>query len=244
MDETPDQEASAKLAQYLAIAVQVAEALVRARQQRTNMRAHAMRAVPRASRRAPQNDPPVGQADRASAGRSTGATAADAVDNWIADIDPEAFRRVTRLRAEGADRLDAMRTVLVELTADLRPGALAAASDAQAHADTAAYRARTNERTPDDPGTPFIDEHAEGVVAAMPRRDDQVAWQYDADGLRATDLVLVRRNPASGQPHTADVAGLAFRSPYTRVTPALPAPPHLPALPPGAVRAASRPIAR
>jgi hypothetical protein len=229
MDETPDAEASAKLAQYLAVVVQVAEAVVRSRQQRASHRADATERGAAAAARASRllTDATGRHRPRPAAGPAE--AAADAAEAWLRQAAPDVMTRYTSLRHDGADRLEAMRNVLTEVTAD---SAASAGAYAQSRAETAAWDARRREGTPDDPATPTIDEHADGLRAAVPRRDEQVAWQQDAEWLRAGDAALIRRMPGSIQPHPADLAALAFPQPYVRVQPALPAPPQLPALPP------------
>lgn len=61
MDEGPEREASAKLAQHLAVAVQVAEAVIRLRQQQTERRAAATEQVAAAAGpNAPPSTPRTG----------------------------------------------------------------------------------------------------------------------------------------------------------------------------------------
>jgi hypothetical protein len=228
MEETPDAEASAKLAQYLAVVVQVAEAVVRSRQQRAGRRADATERGTAAAAWANRLlSGATGHRPRPAAGPAE--AAADAAEAWLRQTAPDVMTRYTNLRRDGADRLDAMRNVLTEITAD---SAASAGGYAQTRGETAAWDARRREGTPDDPATPTIDEHVDGLRAAVPRRDEQVAWQHDAEWLWTGDAALIRRMPGSTRPHPADLAALAFPQPYVRVQPALPARPQLPALPP------------
>jgi hypothetical protein len=305
MDETPDTEASAKLAQYLVVAIQVAESVLRLRQLTADRQATAARQAAAAARAqhtatsaaatvtaaAAQNGPPqtgdrptagaardgagrliaepiailpavrgewtreaglsdLGRAWGAAAGWAdidpAAAAAADAVEAWLAELAPDAMARYDQLRQNGADRIHAMRAVLHDVVAESR--STPAAADAQAHADTAAGQARRSERIPDDPATPLVDEHTDGIAAATPRRDEQAAWQRDADQLTADQLTAVpgalpRRTTDAGYPHPADVAAAAFPRPYTQVTPALTAAGRAPALLPAA-RTVIRPALR
>lgn len=250
MDEGPEREASAKLAQHLAVAVQVAEAVIRMRQQQTERRAAATEqaaAMARAERTAQHAadrvvySPALGSdwtqtAGLDDLGRAWGAAAgwadidpvanvaASRVETRLSQMAPAAMARFDELRESGTGRIEAMRDVLGNVAAEssYRPRVFVgepgqsdtAATGAQSRANAAADEARQSEATPDDPRTPRVDEHAEGVVAAVPRRDEQGAWQADADAFAA------RRTTPAGYPHPADVAAESFPRPYTEVTPA------------------------
>lgn len=249
MDQTPDGEASAKLAQHLAVATQIAEAVIRLRQQQTERQAASTEQAAAAARAetiaqhtadrvvyAPAVDPEwTAKADLPNLGRAWGAAAgwadtdpmanvaATRVETRLAEMAPAAMARFDELRESGTDRIEAMRDVLAHVAAEsnYQPRVFVTdagqAADAQARADSAAYVARRFEATPDDPATPRVDEHTDGVAAAVPRRDNQDAWQGVADSAGA---FAHRRTTDAGQPHPADVAAESFPRPYTEVTPA------------------------
>lgn len=252
MDEGPEREASAKLAQHLAVAVQIAEAVIRMRQQQTERQAVATEQAAAAARAetiaqhtadrvvfASALDPEwTAKADLPNLGRAWGAAAgwadtdpmanvaATRVESRLSEMAPAAMARFDELRESGTDRIEAMRDVLAHVAAEsnYRPrvfvadaGQAAAAADAQGRADSAAYVARRFEATPDDLATPRVDEHTDGVVAAVPRRDNQDAWQGAADSAGA---FAHRRTTDAGLPHPADVAAESFPRPYTKVAPA------------------------
>lgn len=257
MDEAPERDASAKVAQHLAVAVQVAEAVIRMRQQHTERRAAATEqtaAGARAERTAqhtadrmvwsPALDADwTGQADLHDLGRAWGAAAgwadtdpaanvaATRVETRLSEMAPNAMARFDELRTSGTDRIEAMRGILANVAAQSsqrtrvfvgEPGQSdtaqgATAGEVPARADTAAYQARQSEATPDDPGTPWVDEHAEGVAAAVSRRDENDAWQADAD---AAAGFAGRRTTPGGHPHPADLAAESYPRRYVEVTPA------------------------
>lgn len=256
MDEGPEKEASAKLAQHLAVAVQIAEAVIRLRQQHTERQAVATEqaaAGARAQATAQHTadrvvfsqalDPEwTAKADLRDLGRAWGAAtgwadtdpvanvAATRVETRLTEMAPASMARFSELREDGTDRITAMRDVLANVAAEssyrprvfvAEPGQATADADAQARADTDAFQARGSESTPDDLATPTVDEHADGVAAATPRRDEQGAWQSQADaGAARTSAFAGRRTTGTGQPHPADVAAENFPRPYTTVTPA------------------------
>ena len=257
MDEGPEKEASAKLAQHLAVAVQIAEAVIRLRQQQTEQRAAATEqaaAAARAQATAQHTADRMvfsqaldldwaAKAELGDLGRAWGAAtgwadtdpvanvAASRVEGRLSEMAPAAMARFHELRETGTDRITAMRDVLANVAAEsgYRPRVFVAEpgqatdADAQARADTAAFHARGSEATPDDLATPTVDEHAEGVATATPRRDEQGAWQGQADATAdaaRTSAFARRRTTETGQPHPADVAAENFPRPYTTVTPA------------------------
>ena len=252
MEQTPDGEASAKLAQHLAVATQIAEAVIRLRQQQTERQAAATEQAAAAARAetiaqhtadrvmfAQALDPEwTAKADLPNLGRAWGAAAgwadtdpmatvaATRVEARLSEMAPAAMARFDELRESGIDRIEAMRDVLAHVAAESNyqprvfvadAGQAAAAADAQGRADSAADVARRFEATPDDPATPRVDEHTDGVAAATPRRDNQHAWQGVADSAGG---FAHRRTTDAGQPHPADVAAESFPRPYTEVTPA------------------------
>lgn len=254
MDQTPDGEASAKLAQHLAVATQIAEAVIRLRQQQTERRAVATEQAAAAARAetiaqhtadrvvySQALDPEwTAKADLGDLGRAWGAAAgwadtdplatvaATRVENRLSEIAPAAMARFHELRDTGTDRIDAMRDVLAHVALESsyqprvfvpEPGQASTDAAAQARADTAAFQARRSEATPDDLATPRVDEHAEGVNAATPLREEQGTWQGQADAAR-TSAFAHRRTTEAGQPHPGDVAAESFPRPYTEVTPA------------------------
>ncbi len=252
MDEGPEREASAKLAQHLAVAVQVAEAVIRMRQQHTEQRAASTEqaaAAARAERIAQHTADRMvwvhaldsdwtGRADLHELGRAWGAAsgwadtdpaanvAATRVETRLSEMAPNAMTRFDELRESGTDRIEAMRDVLAHVAAESsyqprvfvgEPGQSDVAGDPQSRANTAANEARQSEATPDDLSTPRVDEHAEGMVAAVPRRDEQSAWQGQADAAAA---FAGRRTTETGHPHPADLAAESYPRPYVEVTPA------------------------
>lgn len=258
MDEGPEKEASAKLAQHLAVAVQIAEAVIRMRQQQTEQKAvateqaaAATRAQTTAQHTADRTvygqalDPQwTAKADLHDLGRAWGAAAGWADTDPVADVAaarvetrltemaPASMARFHELRETGTDRIEAMRDVLAGVAAEssyrprvfvAEPAQATTDGDAQARADTASFQAGQYEATPDDLSTPTVDEHAEGVRAGTPRRDEQGAWQSqaaDAAADAAASAFAGRRTTETGQPHPGDVAADSFPRPYTAVTPA------------------------
>lgn len=148
MDQTLESEAGAKVAQALAVAVQVAEAVVRLRAQKTAGREAAARqsegamkaertahyaadrvtwsrtSEPRWLQDAPVPD--LGRAWGAAAGWAdtdpAAAKAADRVEDRLRTIDPEAMAGYDRARGAGADRMTAMRDVFAQRAADSTVG--------------------------------------------------------------------------------------------------------------------------
>ena len=140
VQQAPEAEASAKVAQYLAVAVQVAEAVLRLRAQGAGARAAdggQAAGAARAERTAQHAadgvvwsrvlDPHwIGAADLVEAGRAWGAAAgwadtdptARRVEARLAEQAPSAMRRFDDLRAGGADRVAAMRAVLADVAAE------------------------------------------------------------------------------------------------------------------------------
>ena len=144
MDEGPEKEASAKLAQHLAVAVQIAEAATRLRQQQTERQAAgtgqaaaAARAETTAQHAAhrvafsPALTPEwAAEADLSDLGRAWGAAAgwadtdplahvvATRVEDRLGEMAPAAMARFTELRDTGTDRAAAMRDVLTRVTAE------------------------------------------------------------------------------------------------------------------------------
>jgi hypothetical protein len=144
MDEGPEREASAKLAQHLAVAVQIAEAVIRMRQQQTERKAAdteqaaaAVRAGTTAQHTADRvvfsqalNRKWTANADLRDLGRAWGAAAgwadtdpmatvaATRVEDRLSEMAPAAMARFTELRESGTDRIDAMRDVLANVAAE------------------------------------------------------------------------------------------------------------------------------
>lgn len=149
MEDNPEREASAKVAQYLAVAVQVAEAVIRLRQVSTDQQAatHQQAAAAARAERTAQHTADrvvwspalhrdwtatagltdLGRAWGAAAGWSdtdpTAETAATRVEQRLADLAPNAMTRFDELRAEGADRVAAMREVLTQVAYESQHGA-------------------------------------------------------------------------------------------------------------------------
>ncbi len=201
MDEGQEKEASAKLAQHLAVAVQIAEAVTRLRQQATDRDAAGIQraaAAARAERTAqhtadrvvfsPALDPhwtadadlrDLGQAWGAAAGWAdtdpTADVAATRVEDQLRDRAPTAMARFDELRDTGTDRHEAMRDVLTNIAAE------------------SSYQPRV-----------FIGEPGQN--------QDATAAEAGA--------FLGRRVTETGQPHPVDVAAESFPHPYAQVTPA------------------------
>jgi hypothetical protein len=145
MDEHPDRDASIKLAQHLAIATQIAEAVLRMRQQHndnaaksTQQQAAASRAERTAQHAADRlrwtpalkknwvdnaDLPDLGQAWGAAAGWAdtdpTAERAASNVESRLAEMAPESMARYADLRQGGASRTDAMRDVAAHINAEM-----------------------------------------------------------------------------------------------------------------------------
>ena len=144
MDQSLESEAGAKVAQALAVAVQVAEAVVRLRSQKAASREAAARqsegamkaertahyaadrvAWSRTSEPRWLQDASISDLGRAW-GAATGwadtdpaaARAADRVEDRLRTIDPDAMTDYDQARAAGADRMTAMRDVFAQRTAD------------------------------------------------------------------------------------------------------------------------------
>ena len=273
MEEAPEREASAKLAQHLAVAVQVAEAVIRLRQQRVESQVAASRQATGAARAerlarhaadrvvysrvfdrdwaASASLHDLGRAWGAAAGWAdtdpTADVAATRAEARLREMAPAAMERYHHAREGGADRVQAMGDVLERVTAESRPPRVfvadAAPSAAQAHADTAAHEARRSERTPDDPATPRVDEHADGMLAAVPRRDEQQAWQTAADAASA-DRFATWRVTGAGYPHPADIAAASYPHPYAHITPTTAGRPGATATAATAARAKTRALTR
>jgi hypothetical protein len=246
VEETPEREASAKLAQHLAVAVQVAEAVIRLRQQRVETQAAASQQAAGAARaeriaqhaadrvvysRAFDRDW-TSTASVADLGRVWGAAtgwadtdptadvAASRAETRLAEMAPAAMDRYQHMRDSGVDRAQAMRDVLARVATESRPPRVfvagAGPSAAQANADTAAHEARRAEHIPDDPATPRVDEHADGMLAAVPRRAEQHTWQAAADATSADRCATWRAT--GGYPHPVDVAAASYPHPYAHIT--------------------------
>jgi len=203
MDEGPEREASARLAQHLAVAVQIAEAVIRLRQQQTDRKAASTEQAAAALR---AETTAQHTADRvvfsqaldphwtATAELPVADVAARRVEDRLSTMAPASMARFAQLRESGVDRIEAMRDVLATVAAESghsrrvfvgEPGQSAAGANAQARADTAANDARGWQGRPDDVATPLVDEHAEGVDAATPRRAEHASWQANADAFAA-----------------------------------------------------------
>src|SRR5450759_5400451 len=144
MAEAPEQEASARVAQTLAVAVQVAEVAIRLQAQRTE-RAAAGQAQQAGAARADRlarhaaarvqwsraldpgwvagaELPELGRAWGAAAGWAdtdpTAEVAAARVEARMAQTAPTAMDRFHRLRAAGSTRVEAMRAVLADVAAE------------------------------------------------------------------------------------------------------------------------------
>lgn len=143
MDQATESEAAAKVAQALAVAVQIAEAVVRLRSQKAAGReagARQLESAARAERTAHYaadrvtwsrtsearwlEDAPIPDLGRAW-GAATGwadtdpaaARAADRVEGRLRTIDPDAMADYDYARAAGVDRMTAMRDVFAQRTA-------------------------------------------------------------------------------------------------------------------------------
>lgn len=144
MDQATESEAAAKVAQALAVAVEVAEAVVRLRSQKAGGREAAARqweGAVRAQRTAhyaadrvtwsrtseprwlqDASVPDLGRAWGAATGWAdtdpAAARAADRVEDRLRTIDPESMAGYDQARAAGADRMTAMRDVFAQRAAD------------------------------------------------------------------------------------------------------------------------------
>ena len=144
MDQATESEAAAKVAQALAVAVQIAEAIVRLRSQKAAGReagARQLEGAARAERTAhyaadrvtwsrtseprwlqDASIPDLGRAWGAATGWAdtdpAAARAADRVEGRLRTIDPDAMADYDQARAAGTDRMTAMRDVFAQRTAD------------------------------------------------------------------------------------------------------------------------------
>ena len=144
MDQATESEAAAKVAQALAVAVQIAEAVVRLRSQKAAGReagARQLEGAARAERTAhyaadrvtwsrtseprwlqDASIPDLGRAWGAATGWAdtdpAAARAADRVESRLRTIDPDAMTGYDQARAAGADRMTAMRDVFAQRTPD------------------------------------------------------------------------------------------------------------------------------
>jgi hypothetical protein len=180
MAEAPEQEASARVAQTLAVAVQVAEVAIRLRAQRTEraaagqaQQAGAVR-TDRLARHAAARvqwsralDPDwLAGAELAELGRAWGAAAgwadtdptaevaAARVEARMAQTAPTAMDRFHQLRAAGSTRVEAMRAVLADVAAE------------------ASSRARVFVAEPGQAPTPGATRNASAPPAAAPGGPD------------------------------------------------------------------------
>ncbi|MDT0262461.1 hypothetical protein [Jatrophihabitans lederbergiae] len=193
MDEGPEREASAKLAQHLAVAVQVAGAVIRLRQERTEQRAAGIEqaaAAARAELTAQHTADRMvwshaldstGQADLHELGRAWGAAAgwgdtdpaanvaATRVETRLGEMAPNAMARFDELRESGADRIGAMRDVLAHVAAEssYQPRVFVGEPGRSDSAGSA--------------GQARVDEHAGGVSAGASHEDEEGGWQASAD---------------------------------------------------------------
>ena len=144
MDQATESEAAAKVAQALAVAVQIAEAVVRLRSQKAAGReagARQLEGAARAERTAhyaadrvtwsrtseprwlqDASIPDLGRAWGAATGWAdtdpAAARAADRMEGRLRTIDPDAMAGYDQARAAGADRMTTMRDVFAQRTAD------------------------------------------------------------------------------------------------------------------------------
>ena len=148
MDQATESEAAAKVAQALAVAVQIAEAVVRLRSQKAAGReagARQLEGAARAERTAhyaadrvtwsrtseprwlqDASIPDLGRAWGAATGWAdtdpAAARAADRVEGRLRTIDPDAMADYDQARAAGADRMTAMRDVFAQRTTESPTG--------------------------------------------------------------------------------------------------------------------------
>ena len=144
MDETPEREAAAKVAQHLAAAVQVAEAIFRLRQQAAERQIATDRTAAGAARAERQaqyaadrirwtralDHAWAGDASLIDLGRAWGAAAgwsdtdlaanaaATRLEGRLEDLAPHSMARYRKLREAGWTRTDAMRDVLAHLATE------------------------------------------------------------------------------------------------------------------------------
>jgi hypothetical protein len=188
MDQATESEAAAKVAQALAVAVQIAEAVVRLRSQKAAGReagARQLESAARAERTAhyaadrvtwsrtseprwlqDASIPDLGRAWGAATGWAdtdpAAARAAGRVENRLRTIDPDTMAAYDGARATGADRMTAMRDVFAQRTAD-----------------AAAPRRVFVGQPAASPGSPTpSDEAAESVVAGERTAADIAADSY------------------------------------------------------------------
>lgn len=248
MDDGPEREASAKLAQHLAVAAQVAEAVIRMRQHQVERQAASTQqaaAAARAERTAqhaadrmvwtPALDSTwTSQADLPDLGRSWAAAAgwadtdpvaniaATRVEARLSDLAPAAMAHFDELRQTGTSRLEAMREVLARLTTESssrEPRVFVAEPGQAAAATTQAGTDTTADQVRQFPWPPND--------PARPRVDEHAEGVGAAEpraergaGQQGADgRFAVRRTTDAGNPHAADVAAYSYPRPYARVTP-------------------------
>ena len=249
MDGAPEQEASAKLAQHLAVATQIAEAVIRLRQQNTERQAAATEQAAAAARAetiaqhtadrvvfGQALDPDwTAKADPPNLGRAWGAAAgwadtdpmanvaATRVETRLSEMAPAAMVRFDELRESGTDRIEAMRDVLANVAAesDYQPRVFVADS-------AQGTGARDAQAQADAAGSVARRSEATPDDPRTPRVDEYTEAVVGAVGVRnrqddyqaAADALGGRRVTETGQPHPADVAAESFPRAYTEVTPA------------------------
>lgn len=165
MEQAIESEAGAKVAQALAVAVQVAEAVVRLRSQNAASReanARQLEGAAKAQRTAhyaadritwSRTSEPrwLQDASMTDLGRAWGAAtgwaytdraaarAADRVEDRLRTMDPDSMAGYDRARAAGADRMTAMRDVFAQRTVDVAAGRRVFVADSGRAADPSTH---------------------------------------------------------------------------------------------------------
>ena len=252
MDETPEREASAKVAQHLAAAVQVAEAILRLRQQAAERQIVTHRTAAGAARAerqaryaadriswAPALDHPwAADASLSDLGRAWGAAAgwtdtdpaanvaASRVEGRLEDFAPHTMARYRNLREAGWTRTDAMRDVLPHLATEdqlRRAGRRIFVAEGASNTDAAGY---TNAPTDELLLETAADVNGQGE-SATPRVDERRGRAGPDETAPAEAATLSvdergRRITPSGLIRAEDLARETYPRRFTNVQPEAP----------------------
>jgi hypothetical protein len=252
VDETPEREASAKVARHLAAAAQVAEAVFRLRQQAADRQVATDRAAAGAARAerqaryaadritwAPALDHPwAADASLSDLGRAWGAAAgwtdtdpaanaaATRVEGRLEDFAPHTMARYRNLREAGWTRTDAMRDVLPHLATEdqlRRAGRRIFVAEGASNTDAAGY---TNAPTDELLLETAADVNGQGE-SATPRVDERRGRARPDETAPAEAATLTvdergRRITPSGLIRAEDLARETYPRRFTNVRPEAP----------------------
>jgi len=250
VDETPEREASAKVAQHLAAAAQVAEAIFRLRQQAADRQVATDRAAAGAARAERQaryaadriswtralDHACAGDASLIDLGRAWGAAAgwsdtdpaanvaASRVEGRLEDFAPHTMARYRNLREAGWTRTDAMRDVLPHLATEdqlRRAGRRIFVAEAASNTDAAGYtKAPTDELLLDTD----VNGQGESATPSVDERRGRAGLDETAPAEAATLTVdeRGRRITPSGLIRAEDLARETYPRRFTNVQPEAP----------------------